>query len=84
VKALVHVTLKSDVLDPQGKAIQHACGSLGYDGVTAVRQGKLFEVSLDAKDEQAARQLLAELSDKLLANPVIEDYEIVKIEAQDA
>ena len=81
MKALVHVTLKSDVLDPQGKAIQHACASLGYDGVTEVRQGKLFEVTLDAKDEQAARKLLAELSDKLLANPVIEDHEIVKIEA---
>ena len=81
MKALVHVTLKPDVLDPQGKAIQHACGSLGYDGVTEVRQGKLFEVTLDAEDEQAARKLLAELSDKLLANPVIEDYEIVKIEA---
>lgn len=81
MKALVHVTLKPDVLDPQGKAIQHACGSLGYEGVHEVRQGKLFEVTLDAADEAGARRLLAELSDKLLANPVIEDYEIVKIEA---
>ena len=81
MKALVHVTLKPDVLDPQGKAIQHACASLGYEGVHGVRQGKLFEVELDAADEAAARKLLAELSDKLLANPVIEDYEIVKIEA---
>lgn len=80
MKALVHVTLKSDVLDPQGKAIQHACKSLGYDGVRDVRQGKLFEVSLDAESPEAARRLLAELSDKLLANPVIEDYEIVEIE----
>jgi phosphoribosylformylglycinamidine synthase len=79
VKALVHVTLKSDVLDPQGKAIQHACESLGYAGVSEVRQGKLFEVSLEAKDEAAARRLLSELSDKLLANPVIEDYEIVEV-----
>jgi phosphoribosylformylglycinamidine synthase len=79
VKALVHVTLKSDVLDPQGKAIQHACESLGYAGVSEVRQGKLFEVSLEAKDEAAARRLLSELLDKLLANPVIEDYEIVEV-----
>ena len=80
MKALVHVTLKPDVLDPQGKAIQHACGSLGYEGVAEVRQGKLFEVTLDAGDVEAARRLLLELADKLLANPVIEDYEIVKIE----
>jgi len=79
MKALIHVTLKPDVLDPQGKAILHACGSLGYDAVQSVRQGKLFEVELDAANEEAARTLLAELSDKLLANPVIEDYEIVKV-----
>jgi phosphoribosylformylglycinamidine synthase len=80
VKALVHVRLKQDVLDPQGKAIQHACESLGYEGVSDVRQGKLFELRLDAASEDAARKLLAELCDKLLANPVIEDYEIVSIE----
>ena len=81
MKALVHVTLKPDVLDPQGKAIANACGSLGYDGVKSVRQGKLFEIELDAASEDAARALLVELSDKLLANPVIEDAEIVRIEA---
>jgi phosphoribosylformylglycinamidine synthase len=80
MKALVHVTLKPDVLDPQGKAIASACGSLGYDAVKSVRQGKLFEVELDASSEADARKLLAELSDKLLANPVIEDAEIVRIE----
>ena len=79
MKAVVTVTLKPDVLDPQGKAIQHACGSLGYEAVSSVRQGKLFELELDADSEDAARKLLAELSDKLLANPVIEDYEIVSI-----
>ena len=79
MKALVHVTLKADVLDPQGKAIQHACQSLGYDAVKSVRQGKLFEVELDAASEDAARRLLDELSDKLLANPVIEDYEIIRV-----
>jgi len=81
VKALVHVTLKPDVLDPQGKAIQRACGSLGYEAVRDVRQGKLFEVELDAADEASARALLAELAAKLLANPVIEDYRVVSIEA---
>ena len=81
MKALVHVKLKPDVLDPQGKAIVGACGSLGYDAVKGVRQGKLFEVELDAASEADARTLLEELSDKLLANPVIEDAEIVKIEA---
>jgi phosphoribosylformylglycinamidine synthase len=79
VKALVHVTLRPDVLDPQGKAIQHACAALGYDAVRAVRQGKLFELELEAESEPQARALLGELCDKLLANPVIEDYEIVRI-----
>lgn len=81
MRALVHVTLKPDVLDPQGKAIQHACASLGYGAVEEVRQGKLFEVSLAAGSEDEARKVLAELSEKLLANPVIEDYEIVRIGA---
>ena len=80
MKALVHVTLKPDVLDPQGKAIQHACASLGYDAVEDVRQGKLFEVKLAASDEAQARRLLEELCRKLLANPVIEDYTVVRIE----
>jgi len=82
VKALIHVTLKPDVLDPQGKAIQRACGSLGYTGIRDVRQGKLFELEFDAADESAARALLAELSEKLLSNPVIEDYEVVSLERQ--
>ena len=82
MKALIAVTLKPDVLDPQGKAIQNASASLGYDAVTSVRQGKLFEVNLDAKDEAAARTLLDELSAKLLSNPVIENFEILKIDAR--
>ncbi len=79
MKSLIHVTLKSDVLDPQGKAIQNASAALGYDAVKSVRQGKLFEVGLEAADEASARKLLAELCTKLLANPVIEDYEIVRV-----
>ncbi len=80
MKALVHVTLKPDVLDPQGKAIQKASVSLGYEAIQSVRQGKLFELELDARDVVAAQQLLAELCKKLLANPVIEDFEIVSVE----
>ncbi len=80
MKALVHVTLKPEVLDPQGKAIQRASASLGYGEVKAVRQGKVFEVELDAADEGRARVLLEELCQKLLANPVIEDHRILAIE----
>ena len=80
MKALVHVTLKPDVLDPQGKAIHRASTSLGYGAVQSVRQGKLFEVTLDAADEGQARSQLEDLCNKLLANPVIEDYEVVRFE----
>ncbi len=79
MKAVVHVTLKPEVLDPQGKAIQRASASLGYEAVRAVRQGKVFEIELDADDEGAARRLLEELCQKLLANPVIEDYRILSL-----
>jgi phosphoribosylformylglycinamidine synthase PurS subunit len=79
-KAVVHVTLKRDVLDPQGKAIQNACKSLGHASVASVRQGKLFELELEARDETQARGLLRELCEKLLANPVIEDHAIVALE----
>jgi len=80
VKALIHVTLKPDVLDPQGKAIRNACASLGYEAVADVRQGKLFEIRLEAPDEAQARALLTELCEKLIANPVIEEYEIVRVD----
>lgn len=79
MKAVVHVTLKPDVLDPQGKAIARAGASLGHAGIRSVRQGKVFEIELDAADEAEARALLAELCDKLLANPVIEDHRIVSL-----
>ena len=80
MKALVHVTLKPDVLDPQGKAIQKASISLGYEAIRSVRQGKLFEVEVDARDAAAVQELLAELCKKLLANPVIEDFKIVSVQ----
>jgi len=80
VKALVYVTLKPDVLDPQGEAIRKACRSLGYAGIGAVRQGKLFEIELASDDRAAAERLVRELCEKLLANPVIEDWRIEGIE----
>jgi len=80
VKAIVCVTLKADGLDPQGRAIQRACATLGHDAVRDVRQGKLFEIELDARDRAAAERLVRELCEKLLANPVIEDWRIERIE----
>ena len=80
MKALVHVKLKPEVLDPQGKAIANACASLGYDAVRGVRQGKLFEIDLDVDEVERARTLVAEIGEKLLANSVIEDFEIVRLE----
>jgi phosphoribosylformylglycinamidine synthase len=81
VKALVYVTLKREVLDPQGEAIRRACASLGYDAVERVRQGKLFEIELGARGEPEARAVVEDLCRKLLANPVIEDYRLVGLEA---
>ena len=80
MKALVHVKLKSEVLDPQGKAIARACASLGLDAISDVRQGKLFEIDVDVEEADRARALVSEIGEKLLANPVIEDFEIVRLE----
>lgn len=80
MKAIVHVALKPEVLDPQGQAIARACASLGYAGVRSVRQGKVFEVEVEAPDPARARALVAELCEKLLANPVIEDYSIERLD----
>ncbi len=80
MKATVFVTLKPDVLDPEGRAIQRACRSLGYHAVGEVRQGKLFEIELEGTDRPAAERLLRELGSKLLANPVIEDFRIAALD----
>lgn len=80
MKAIVCVTLKPDVLDPQGRAIQRACAALGHAGVRDVRQGKYFEIELDAGDRDAGERLVRELCEKLLSNPVIEDWRIERIE----
>lgn len=76
MKATVTITLKSGVLDPQGKAIEHALGALGFQGVNDVRQGKVIEIDLDAADAAKAEAQVRDMCGKLLANPVIEDYSI--------
>jgi len=76
VKAKIHVTLKQGVLDPQGKAVQHALGSLGFNGVEDVRQGKFIELELSETDPSKARASLEEMCKQLLANTVIENYSI--------
>lgn len=76
MKARVDITLKNGVLDPQGKAIQHALGSLGFGGVEDVRQGKVIELDLAETDPVKAEATLKKMCEKLLANTVIEDYRI--------
>jgi phosphoribosylformylglycinamidine synthase len=76
VKAIVTVTLKQGVLDPQGKAIEGALASLGFGQVAGVRQGKFFEIELDTADRDAAKKSVGEMCEKLLANTVIETYRI--------
>jgi len=76
MKARVFVTLKNGVLDPQGKAIGHALNNLGFDSVGEVRQGKVIDIELAEKNEAKARAELKEMCEKLLANTIIEKYEI--------
>ena len=77
MKAKVYVTLKAGVLDPQGKAIQHSVGLLGYGGIEDVRQGKYFEIELDESlDQSRARETAERMAREVLANPVIEDYRV--------
>ena len=76
MKARVLVTLKSAVLDPQGKAIEGALRSLGVPGIASVRQGKVFDVELDGGDPAKAEATLKDACEKLLANTVIESYRI--------
>jgi phosphoribosylformylglycinamidine synthase PurS subunit len=78
VKATVFVRLKREVLDPQGDAIKRALGTLGFEGVRDVRVGKLVEIELDdAASPEEAEARLARMADELLANPVIEDHQVV-------
>ena len=76
MKARVTVTLKTGILDPQGKAIEGALRSLGVLGVASVRQGKVFDVEIEGTDQACAEAALKEAAEKLLANTVIENYRV--------
>ena len=76
MKARVFVTLKPSVFDPQGRTIADALHSMGYTGIGNVRQGKYFEVEVDAGSTDEAKRLVGDVADKVLANPVIESYRI--------
>ena len=77
MKVKVIVTLKSGVLDPQGKAIQQTLNGMGFANVKDVRQGKYFDIDIDERDEQKAKLSAEEICKKLLANQVIEDFKII-------
>lgn len=76
MKARVTIMLKNGVLDPQGEAIRHALGSLGFSGVNGVRQGKVIELDLAATDKAAAEAEVGQMCEKLLANTVIESWKV--------
>ena len=80
MKAKVHVTLKNGVLDPQGKAIAHALGNLGFTGIGDVRQGKFIEIDIAERDRAKAQAAVKQMCEKLLANTVIENYAIELVE----
>lgn len=74
--AKIHISLKKDVLDPQGKVIANSLNTLGFDTVQNVRQGKYIEINLDEENKESALKKVNEMCDKLLANLVIEDYSV--------
>ena len=76
MKARVHVTLKNGVLDPQGEAVRHSLGSLGFDGVEGVRQGKVIDLELSETDASKAKTSVEAMCEKLLANTIIENYTV--------
>lgn len=76
MKARVHVYLKPGVLDPQGQAVANSLQHLGFEEVSEARQGKLIEIELDTADAEEAQARVAKMCDQLLANPVIENYDI--------
>ena len=77
MKISVIITLKKDVLDPQGKVIQQALDGMGYNDINEVRQGKYFEIDIKENDSKKAKEKVEEMCKKLLANLVIEDYKII-------
>lgn len=77
MKVVVNVKLKPGVLDPQGKAVKHALSSLGFGGVDDVRVGKQIVLEISETDKEKAKKIVTDMCDEILANTVIEDYEIV-------
>ena len=76
MKISVTVTLKKDVLDPQGKVVKQTLKNMGHQNIEDIRQGKYFEIELNEKDKEKAKKIIEEISIKLLSNTVIEDYTI--------
>ena len=76
MKARVHIMLKNGVLDPQGEAVRHALGTLGFEGVEGVRQGKVIELDLIETEVEVAEKRVRDMCEKLLANTVIETYHV--------
>ena len=76
MKFSVTVTLKKDVLDPQGKVVSQTLKNMGYNNIISIRQGKFFEIELNETDKEKAKGIIKEISEKLLSNTVIEDYKI--------
>ncbi len=79
-RATVHVTLRPSILDPQGKAIQSALASLGQSSIESVRTGKRFDLTIDAVSPEAAREVATTACETLLANAVMEDFEVERVE----
>ena len=79
MKFFVTVTLKKDVLDPQGKVVQNTLNNMGMKNLRSIRQGKHFEIDIEESDQASAEKLVNEMCKKLLANLIIEDYSINKI-----
>jgi len=77
LKISATVTLKKDVLDPQGKVVTQTLKNMGYDNIVSIRQGKYFEIDIDENNKEKAKKIIEEISKKLLTNLVIEDYKII-------
>lgn len=75
----VKITLRESILDPQGNATQHALQTLGFETIEQVRIGKYVEINIDEEDEEMARRKAREACEKLLANPVMDDFEIIQV-----
>ena len=77
MKISVIVTLKKDVLDPQGKVVNQTLKNMGYENISSVRQGKFFEIEIDENDKEKVKKITEEICKKLLTNEVIENYKII-------